>query len=99
MTQRAERLVSNTPRVVLYGTGFVAQEITKLIAERGWKIVAALNRAGPTIGEDLGSIAALGRELGVIVEDYETADYAAMDADIALVAGPDSPEDCFPIYE
>jgi len=84
---------------VLYGTGFVAREITRLIAERGWEIVAALNRSGPKVGEDLGSIAGLGRELGVIVQDFETADYAAINADIALVAGPDSPEDCFPVYE
>jgi len=91
--------MSDAPRVVLYGTGFVAREITRLITERGWPIVAALNRAGPKIGQDLGAIAGLGRDLGVLVEDYETADYAAMEADIALVAGPDSPEDCFPIYE
>src|SRR5690349_19072529 len=87
-----------SPRIVLYGTGFVAQEITKLIVRRGWTIAAALNRSGPKVGQDLGVIAGLG-ELGVAVQDFETADYAAIDADIALVAGPDSPEDAFVIYE
>lgn len=91
--------MSDTPRVVLYGTGFVAQQITRLVTDRGWHIVAAINRAGPKIGEDLGSIAGLDRKLGVLVEDYEIFDYAALEADIALVAGPDSPEDCFGIYE
>jgi 4-hydroxy-tetrahydrodipicolinate reductase len=87
------------PRVVLYGTGFVAREITKLVTERGWTIVAALNRSGPKIGQDLGTVLGLDRELGIGVEDYEAADYTAMEADIALVAGPDAPEDGFPVYE
>ena len=55
------------------------------LSKKGWSIVAAANRAGPKIGQDQGRLAGLNEDLGVIVQDCETADYAAMGADIALV--------------
>jgi hypothetical protein len=44
----------------------------------------AVNRAGSKIGQDLGRLAGLNEDPGVIVQDCKTADYAALGADIAL---------------
>jgi 2,4-diaminopentanoate dehydrogenase len=77
--------VQRKPRVVIYGVGFYGMEAVRILAKKGWPIVAAVNRAGPKIGQDLGRLAGLNEDLGVIVQDCETADYAALGADIALV--------------
>lgn len=60
-------------------------EAVRILVKKGWPIVAAVNRPGPKIGMDVGLLAGLGEELGVVVQNCETADYATMDADIALV--------------
>lgn len=73
------------PRVIIYGVGYYGMEAVRILVKKGWPIVAAVNRAGPKIGQDLGRLAGLGEPLGVVVQDCETADYAAMNADIALV--------------
>lgn len=87
------------PRVVIYGLGFIGKSITQLVRDKGWPIVAAYNRAGEKVGQDLGRLAGLGEDLGIVVQDYETADYSKLQADIALIAGPDYLDACFPIYE
>jgi len=73
------------PRIAIYGIGQYGKMIARLAAERGWPIVAAYNRAGPKVGQDLGQVAGLGRDLGVKVQDCETADYSALDADLGVV--------------
>ena len=73
------------PRVMIYGVGYYGMEAVRILVKKGWPIVAAVNRAGPKIGEDLGRLAGLNEDLGVVVQDCETADYATLDADIALV--------------
>ena len=73
------------PRVMIYGVGYYASEAVRILVERGWRIVGAVNRAGPKIGQDLGRLAELKHGLGIIVQDCETADYASFGADIALV--------------
>jgi 4-hydroxy-tetrahydrodipicolinate reductase len=73
------------PRVVIYGAGYYGMEAVRILVKKGWPIVAAVNRAGPKIGEDLGRLAGLDEDLGVVVQDCETADYATLGADIALV--------------
>ena len=73
------------PRVMIYGVGYYGLEAVRILVKKGWPIVAAVNRAGPKIGQDLGQLAGLNQDLGIIVQDCETADYAAMDADIGLV--------------
>ena len=73
------------PRVMIYGVGYYAAEAVRILLKKGWPIVAAVNRAGPKIGKDLGQLAGLDEDLGTIVQDCETADYAALGADIALV--------------
>lgn len=73
------------PRVMIYGVGYYGMEAVRILVKKGWPIVAAVNRKGPKTGKDLGRLVGLDRDLGVIVQDCETADYAAMNADIALV--------------
>ena len=91
MTQTANEVrdthgqVRRKPRVMIYGVGFYGMEAVRILAGKGWPIVAAVNRAGPKIGQDLGRLAGLDQDLAVAVQDCETADYAATGADIALV--------------
>lgn len=73
-----------TPNVAIYGAGQYALEATRIMHRKGWNIVAAYNRQGPKVGQDLGLLAGLESPLGVIVEDCETADYAASGANIAI---------------
>jgi 4-hydroxy-tetrahydrodipicolinate reductase len=77
------------PRLVIYGVGQYGSLITRLAAQKGWPIVAAFNRAGPKVGQDLGRVAGLDRDLGVIVQDCETGDYDSLDADIGVVTHRD----------
>jgi 2,4-diaminopentanoate dehydrogenase len=77
------------PRIVIYGIGQYGAMIARLAADRGWPIVAAFNRAGPKIGQDLGRVAGLERDLGVIIQDSAAGDYASLDADIGVVTHRD----------
>jgi 4-hydroxy-tetrahydrodipicolinate reductase len=81
--------IAGKPRIVIYGVGQFGTMIARLAAERGLPIVAAFNRAGPKIGQDLGRICGFGRDLGVIVQDAKTGDYGAIDADIGIVTHRD----------
>jgi hypothetical protein len=60
-------------------------EAVRILHNKGWPIVAAVNRAGPKIGQDLGHLAGLEKDLGVIIQDCETTEYNTLGADIALV--------------
>lgn len=77
--------ISRKPRIAIYGTGNYGQAITRLAVHKGWPVVAAYNRAGPKVGQDLGRLAGLDRDLGVIVQDCEVASYADLDADVGVV--------------
>ena len=63
--------------------------IARLATAKGWPIVAAFNRAGPKVGQDLGRVAGLDRDLGVVIQDNETGDYDGLDADIGVVTHTD----------
>ena len=75
-----------SPRLAIHGIGFVGQELIRLATSKGWPIVAAYNRAGDKVGQDIGRIAGLNRDLGVTVQDSDAADYTGLSADIALIA-------------
>lgn len=77
--------VKHLPRLVIYGTGQYGCAITRLAVAKGWTIVAAYNRAGTKVGQDLGRLAGLERDLGVVVEDCDTASYDDLDADLGIV--------------
>lgn len=87
------------PKLAFYGTGQYGLEAVRIAAKKGWPIVAAYNRAGAKVGQDLGRLAGLDRDLGVIVEDCETADYAKAGADLAIVAVHDRLRPNMPAYE
>jgi len=75
-----------SPRIVIYGTGTIGGLLAKFAINKGWPIVAAYNRAGPKIGKDLARLAGLDFDLGVVVEDADTADYSRLEADVALIS-------------
>ncbi len=77
------------PRIAIYGVGQYGALITRFAAEKGWPIVAAFNRAGPKVGQDLGRVAGLGRDLGVIIEDTTSGGFTDLDADIGVVTHRD----------
>ena len=62
-------------------------------------MVAAFNRGGPKIGQDIGRLAGLDRDLGVIVQDCETAGFDSLAADIGVVTMTDRIEENFAAYE
>ena len=77
------------PRIVIYGVGQYGAMIARLAADRGWPIVAAFNRAGPKVGQDLGRVAGLDRDLGVAIQDSASGDYAGLDANLGGVTHRD----------
>lgn len=77
------------PGIVIYGMGQYGSLIAKLAVEKGWPVVAAFNRAGPKVGRDVGRVAGLDRDLGVIVQDCETGNYDRLDANIGIVTHRD----------
>ena len=89
----------NKPRIVIYGTGVCGCAFLRLAVRKGLPIVAAYNRAGNKVGQDLGKISGLDRELGVIVQDCDTASYDNLDADIAVVVTNDWLEINWPAYQ
>lgn len=87
------------PRIILYGTGQFGLYFVRLAVEKGWPIAAAFNRAGAKVGQDLGRLAGLGKDLGIIVQDCETAQYDKLDADIGVVTMTNSLGRNFPAYQ
>lgn len=77
------------PRIVIYGVGQYGSLIARLAVDKGWPIIAAFNRAGPKVGQDLGRVIGLNRDLGIAIRDSETGDYGDLDADIGIVTHRD----------
>lgn len=90
---------TSQPRIVLYGTGQYGLEAVRIALGKGWPVVGAVNRAGAKVGQDLGRLAGLGKDLGVIVQDCETADYTSFGADVAIVAVSDRLKQNYSAYE
>lgn len=91
--------LNRPPRIALYGTGNVARRLTRFCDMKGWPIVAAYNRAGPKIGQDIGQLAGLDKNLGVRVQDCDQGDYDGLEADIMLYTAGDMLESDYPAYE
>lgn len=77
------------PRLVIYGVGQFGLHVIRMAASKNWPIVAAFNRAGSKVGRDIGRLAGLDRDLGVVVQDCDTADFNLVKADIGVVAMTD----------
>lgn len=89
---------ATAPRLAIYGVGQFGKMLTRFAVAKGWPIVAAYNRSGSQIGQDLGRLAGLDRDLGVVVQDADKADYTALDADLAIVATTNRLTDNLPAY-
>lgn len=87
------------PRIVLYGIGQYGKRVAGIAAGKGFPIAGAVNRAGDKVGKDLGQVAGLDADLGVVVEDCDRADYRAMAADVGIVTMTDYLDVNFPAYE
>jgi 4-hydroxy-tetrahydrodipicolinate reductase len=86
------------PRIVIYGMGQFGRMVAGFAAQKGWPVVAAFNRAGPKVGMDVGRLAGLDRDLGVVVQDCEAAGYAGLAADIGVVTHRDLLKDNMDAY-
>lgn len=95
MSREAQR----KPRVVIVGTGYFGGLIARIALEKGYSVVAAFNRAGPKVGQDLGRVAGMGRDIGVVIQDFETANFADLGADIGIVAQTNVLSVNMPVYE
>lgn len=89
----------NAPRIVLYGIGQYGQMMVRFAEKKGWPIVAAFNRNGAKVGQDIGRLAGLGKDYGVVVQDCDLADYSKLDADIGLVTMYDLLSENFAAYK
>lgn len=89
----------SAPRIAIYGAGNYGFAVTRMAHANGWPIVAAYNRAGSKVGQDIGRLAGLDVDLGVLVEECDTADYGDLDADIAIVATTDRLRDNMIAFE
>ena len=87
------------PRVAFYGTGQYGLEAARIVHARGWPIVAAVNRAGSKVGQDLSRLAGISKALGVVVQDCDRVNYQQIGADVAIVAVYDRLSKNFEIYK
>src|SRR5262245_16739881 len=87
------------PRLVIYGTGTYNSRIVQIADQKGWPIVAALNRAGAKVGQDLGRACGLAKDIGVIIQDCDKARYEDIEADVAIVAITDRLSQNFVAYQ
>lgn len=71
-------------RVIIFGVGSVGKEVVRALSvKKGVKIVGALDK-GPIAGRDLGEIAGLGHNLGVLITNDEDALFAGTGADVLI---------------
>jgi 4-hydroxy-tetrahydrodipicolinate reductase len=73
-------------KAVVYGVGAMNSIATRMMLEKGVDIVGALARSPEKVGRDLGEVAGLGLETGVIVEDDPDRVLSTRQADIAVIA-------------
>ena len=81
------------PRIVIYGPGMYGQHVVRMAVQKGWTIVAAYNRAGDKVGQDVGRLSGLDKDIGVIVQDCDKADYSKLKADVAFLVFSDRLEE------
>jgi len=73
-------------KAVVYGVGAMNSIATRMMIEKGVDIVGALARSPDKVGKDLGDVAGLGYQTGVIVEDDPDRVLSTREADIAVIA-------------
>jgi 2,4-diaminopentanoate dehydrogenase len=73
-------------KAVVYGVGAMNSIATRLMLEKGVDIVGALARSPEKVGRDLGEVAGLGYQTGVVVENDPDRVLSTRQADIAVIA-------------
>lgn len=73
-------------KAIVYGVGAMNKIITRFALEKGVDIVGALARSPEKVGKDLGTVAGLDHELGVVIEDDPAKMLSTRTVDIALIA-------------
>jgi 4-hydroxy-tetrahydrodipicolinate reductase len=73
-------------KAVVYGVGAMNSIATRLMLEKGVDIVGALARSPEKVGHDLGEVAGLGFQTGVLIEDDPDRVLSSRQADIAVIA-------------
>ena len=73
-------------KAVVYGVGAMNSVATRFMLEKGVDIVGALARSPEKVGRDLGDVAELGYQTGVLIEDDAERVLSTRQADIAVIA-------------
>jgi 2,4-diaminopentanoate dehydrogenase len=73
-------------RAIVYGVGAMGSIMARLMLEKGVTIVGAIARSPEKVGRDLGEVAGLGLETGVVVDDDPKRVLSSVEADIAVVS-------------
>jgi 4-hydroxy-tetrahydrodipicolinate reductase len=73
-------------KAVVYGVGAMNSIATRMMLEKGVDIVGALARSPEKVGRDLGDVAGLGFQMGVLIDDDPDRVLASRQADIAVIA-------------
>jgi 2,4-diaminopentanoate dehydrogenase len=73
-------------KAIVYGVGAMNSVATRLMIEKGVDIVGALARSPEKVGRDLGEVAGLGFQTGVLIDDDPERVLSTRQADIAVVA-------------
>jgi len=74
-------------KVILYGLGAMGSRIAKFLLEKeGVEIVGAIDVAEDQVGEDLGEVLGLDKQLGIVVSNDSDAVFSRVDADIVVNA-------------
>jgi 4-hydroxy-tetrahydrodipicolinate reductase len=73
-------------KAIVYGVGAMNSVASRLMLEKGVDIVGALARSPDKVGRDLGDVAELGFQTGVLVEDDPDRVLSTREADIAVLA-------------
>lgn len=86
-------------RAVVYGPGQMGKIITRLMLEKGIRIVGAINRNPDMVGKDLGEVAGLGYRLNVKLSNDADKVLSENQADIAVVAVYAEMERSYPMFK
>lgn len=73
-------------KAVVYGVGAMNSVATRMMLEKGVDIVGALARSPEKVGHDLGEVAGLGYQTGVLIDDDPDRVLSTRQADIAVIA-------------
>lgn len=80
---------------VVYGVGAMNSVATRMMLEKGVNIVGALARSPEKVGKDLGEVAGLEQEIGVVVSDDSERLLRTVKPDIATIAVSSYMDDVF----